>query len=181
MAHQPATGAGAQLKMHAEEVAIDEQVVERLVAAQFPQLADLPIRVVQSTGTVNAVYRLGDDLYARLPRVQSWAQDLAKEVHWLPKLAPYLSLRVPEPIAIGQPANGFPFSWAIVAPLVSAGTRAAARRARPPGRLCAAGTGSARRAAARQLQPAHPRSTRVARRGIVTVPPRGGTVITAPR
>ena len=32
-----------------------------------------------------------------------------------------------------------------------------------------------------KLQPAHPPITRVARRGIVTVPPRGGTVITVPR
>lgn len=29
-----------------------------------------------STGTVNAIYRLGDQLYARLPRLQAWAGDL---------------------------------------------------------------------------------------------------------
>ena len=52
------------MKMHEEEVDIDEELVARLVAAQFPRLAGLPIRAVQSTGTVNAIYRLGDDLYA---------------------------------------------------------------------------------------------------------------------
>jgi aminoglycoside phosphotransferase (APT) family kinase protein len=62
---------------------------------------------------VNAIYRLGDHLYARLPRVQEWAQDLDKEWHWLPKLAPQLSLRVPEPVARGQPGSSYPFSWAI--------------------------------------------------------------------
>jgi hypothetical protein len=31
---------------------------------------------VPSTGTVNAIYRLGDQLYARLPRLQAWAGDL---------------------------------------------------------------------------------------------------------
>jgi aminoglycoside phosphotransferase (APT) family kinase protein len=99
--------------MHADEVDIDAEIVGRLVAAQFPKLTDLPISAVESTGTVNAIYRLGDHLYARMPRVQSWAKDLDKEWHWLPKLAPRLSLRVPEPLAMGRPASGYPFSWAI--------------------------------------------------------------------
>jgi aminoglycoside phosphotransferase (APT) family kinase protein len=64
-------------------------------------------------GTVNAIYQLGDNLCARLPRVSSWAQDLEKEVHWLPKLAPSLSLRIPKPLAQGQPASDYPFPWAI--------------------------------------------------------------------
>jgi aminoglycoside phosphotransferase (APT) family kinase protein len=99
--------------LHAGEVDIDEALATRLVVAQFPHLADLPIRAVPSMGTVNAVYRLGDDLYARLPRVSSWADDLHKELTWLPKLAPSLSLRVPEPVAQGQPTNDYPFPWAI--------------------------------------------------------------------
>jgi aminoglycoside phosphotransferase (APT) family kinase protein len=101
------------MKMHAEEVDIDERLVGRLVATQFPQLADLPIWVVPSTGTVNAIYWLSDHLCARLPRVASWAQDLEKELHWLPKLAPFLSLRVPEPLAQGHPVSDYPFPWAI--------------------------------------------------------------------
>jgi aminoglycoside phosphotransferase (APT) family kinase protein len=99
--------------MHLDEVEIDAGLVGRLVAAQFPRLADLPIRAVASTGTVNAIYRLGDHLYARLPRVHSWARDLDKEWHWLPRLAPRLSLQVPVPVAKGQPHSGYPFAWAI--------------------------------------------------------------------
>lgn len=64
------------MKMHKDEVGIDAELVRRLVAAQFPRLADLPINAVQSTGTVNALYRLGDRLYARLPRVQKSAKSL---------------------------------------------------------------------------------------------------------
>ena len=99
--------------MHLDEVEIDAGLVGRLVAAQFPRLADLPIRAVASTGTVNAIYRLGDHLYARLPRVQSWAKDLDKEWHWLPRLAPHLSLQVPVPVAKGRAHSGYPFAWAI--------------------------------------------------------------------
>ena len=100
-------------KMHNEEVHIDAALVRRLVAEQFPRWADLPIRAVRSTATVNAIYRLGHQLYARLPRVEEWARDLDKEWRWLPTLAPRLSLRVPEPVAKGQPAGSYPFSWAI--------------------------------------------------------------------
>jgi len=113
MSRHQTVSSGARLKMHAGEVDIDVELVQRLVAVQFPLLADLPILAIQSTGTVNAIYRLGDHLCARLPRVSSWAQDLEKELNWLPKLAPYLSLRVPEPVAQGHPASGYPFSWAI--------------------------------------------------------------------
>jgi aminoglycoside phosphotransferase (APT) family kinase protein len=62
---------------------------------------------------VNAIYRLGDHLYARLPRVATWARDLDNEWRWLPKLAPHLSLRIPEPVAKGQPTGSYPFAWAI--------------------------------------------------------------------
>jgi aminoglycoside phosphotransferase (APT) family kinase protein len=101
------------MKMHDGEVGIDAGLVRRLVDGQFPRLASLPVSAVQSTGTVNAIYRLGDHLCARLPRVQEYAGDLEDELRWLPWLAPQLSLRVPEPVATGRPAGGYPFPWAI--------------------------------------------------------------------
>ncbi len=62
-------------KMHAGEVHTDVSLVRRLLATQFPRWTELPISEVQSTGRVNAIYRLGDHLYARLPRVQKWSED----------------------------------------------------------------------------------------------------------
>jgi len=100
-------------KLHEEEVDIDADLVGRLIATQFPESAHLPLAEVQSTGTVNAIYRLGDELCVRLPRVEKWALSLGRELHWLPRLAPYVSLRVPEPVAPGLPASGYPFHWAI--------------------------------------------------------------------
>jgi len=101
------------MKMHDGELDIDADLVRRLLAAQFPSLADLPVSAVRSTGTVNAIYRLGDQLCARLPRMQKWAQDLGKEWRWLPKLAPHLPLQVPEPVAKGHPESWYPFTWVI--------------------------------------------------------------------
>jgi aminoglycoside phosphotransferase (APT) family kinase protein len=101
------------MKLHDGEVDIDAGLVGRLVATQFPELAGLPVRAVSSTGTVNAIYRLGDQLYVRLPRLREWADGVDREWHWLPRLAPRLSLRVSEPIGRGRPTSSYPFPWTI--------------------------------------------------------------------
>ena len=74
--------------MHADELEIDESLVRRLLAAQFPRWADLPIARVQSAGTENALYRLGSDLVVRLPRIEAATAQVDKEHRWLPRLAP---------------------------------------------------------------------------------------------
>jgi aminoglycoside phosphotransferase (APT) family kinase protein len=101
------------MSLHEGEVPIDVDLVRRLVAQQFPALAGLTVRAFSSTGTVNAVFRLGPELYARLPRLASWAEDLEREQRWLPRLAPYLPLAVPEAVEQGAPALGYPLPWAI--------------------------------------------------------------------
>jgi hypothetical protein len=47
-------------------------LVGRLPAEQFAQWADLPIEPVHSAVTDKAIYRLGDDMAVRLPRIH-WA------------------------------------------------------------------------------------------------------------
>ena len=102
------------VQMHVDEVHTDADLVRRLLAAQHPQWADLPIRRVPSAGTDNAMYRLGDDLVARLPRID-WAVDtVAKEQRWIPFLAPQLPLAVPRPVADGAPTDEFPYPWGVV-------------------------------------------------------------------
>ena len=96
-------------RMHDDEIDTDAGLVRRLLRSQHPQWAGLPIERVPSAGTDNAIYRLGDDLAVRLPRIH-WAVDaLAKEHHWLSFLAPRLPLAVPRPVASGEPEEGFPY------------------------------------------------------------------------
>jgi aminoglycoside phosphotransferase (APT) family kinase protein len=54
--------------MHPDDVDIDTAPVGRLIAAQLPQWAGLPVVKVPSAGTDNAMYRLGADMVVRLPR-----------------------------------------------------------------------------------------------------------------
>ncbi|MGH2933443.1 MAG: aminoglycoside phosphotransferase family protein [Gaiellaceae bacterium] len=99
--------------MHADEVDTDPSLVQRLVAAQFPQWAELKVEPVLPRGTDNANYRLGEHLLARLPRRDVNLRGLAKELEWLPRLARLLPLDVPQPVASGEPGEGFPFPWAV--------------------------------------------------------------------
>jgi aminoglycoside phosphotransferase (APT) family kinase protein len=100
-------------RMHAGEVDVGARLVRRLLAAQFPQWADLPLEQVDHAGTDNAIYRLGEDMSVRLPRIH-WATGQAeKEQRWLPRLAPHLPLAVPIPLAIGMPGEGYPWRWSV--------------------------------------------------------------------
>jgi aminoglycoside phosphotransferase (APT) family kinase protein len=100
-------------KMHADEVNIESFLVGRLLATQFPQWAGLPIEPVPSAGTNNAIYRLGDELAVRLPRIASAIGQLDKEHLWLPRLAPRLPLALPVPLAMGRPGEGYPWPWSV--------------------------------------------------------------------
>lgn len=99
--------------MHADEIHTDVALVARLVAGQFPHWAHLPIQRVASAGTDNALYRLGDDMVVRLPRIH-WAVDsIDKERQWLPRLAPLLPVAIPRPLALGAPADDYPWHWSV--------------------------------------------------------------------
>jgi aminoglycoside phosphotransferase (APT) family kinase protein len=100
-------------KMHANELDTDVSLVGRLLAAQFPHWADLPIEPVDSAGTDNALYRLGEDMAVRLPRIHAAVGQVEKEQRWLPKLAPLLPLAIPLPLAKGAPAQGYPWEWSV--------------------------------------------------------------------
>ena len=100
-------------KMHADEADIDVSLVSRLLAAQFPRWADLPIAPVHSAGTDNALYRLGSDMAVRLPRIENATGQVDKEHRWLPRLAPHLPLIIPIPLAKGTPDEGYPWQWSV--------------------------------------------------------------------
>jgi aminoglycoside phosphotransferase (APT) family kinase protein len=99
-------------RMHADELDIGEALVRRLVRAQFPSWSDLPIERVESSGTDNAMFRLGEELAVRLPRREAAAAQIAKEHRWLPALAP-LPLEIPMPVSLGLPADGYPWYWSV--------------------------------------------------------------------
>ena len=100
--------------MHADELVVDDETVRRLVAAQFPQWSSLPVRRLPPLGTDNQLFRLGDDLLVRMPRIPGPAATVAFEHTWLPRLAPHLPVAIPAPVAMGEPGDDFPWPWTVV-------------------------------------------------------------------
>ena len=62
-------------------------------------------------GWDNRTFRLGDDLAVGLPSEAAYAAHIDKEHCWLPFLTPGLALPIPEPLALGQLSDLFPWSW----------------------------------------------------------------------
>jgi aminoglycoside phosphotransferase (APT) family kinase protein len=99
--------------MHADELAIDEALVRRLLVSQFPHWSDFPLRRVQPSGTDNALFRLGSELSVRLPRRNGPTTPESREFQWLPKLAPLLPVDIPLPVAQGEPTEDYPWFWEV--------------------------------------------------------------------
>ncbi|MGV4886094.1 aminoglycoside phosphotransferase family protein [Streptomyces viridosporus] len=101
------------VRMHPDEVDVDAALVGRLVAGRFPRWAGLPVERLRSSGTENAMFRLGPDLVVRLPRHPGAVEGVAHEQRWLPRLGPLLPFAAPEPLGRGGPGEGFPWPWSV--------------------------------------------------------------------
>ncbi|AKN17920.1 GNAT family N-acetyltransferase [Mycobacterium haemophilum] len=100
-------------KMHADEVHIDEHLVRRLLCMQFPRWAHLPVARVRSAGTDNAMYRLGEDMAVRIPRIHWAVESLQSEQRWLPWIAAQLSVDSPVPVGRGTATDEFGWPWSV--------------------------------------------------------------------
>ena len=99
--------------LHADQPAVDDALVQRLIASQHARWAGLPIERVASDGTTNAIYRLGPAVAMRLPLVRYGEQAIEVEGRWLPQIASRLPLAAPEQLATGEPDAGYPFRWSV--------------------------------------------------------------------
>ncbi|MFI6391026.1 phosphotransferase [Nonomuraea sp. NPDC050547] len=105
------------MKMHADELAVPLDTVRALVAGQFPEWKDLPVRRVAGQGTVNAIFRIGEDLAARFPlearepgAARRWLEAEAAAAR---ELLDATRFRTPAPIALGEPGEGYPLPWSV--------------------------------------------------------------------
>jgi aminoglycoside phosphotransferase (APT) family kinase protein len=92
---------------------ITGDLVEGLVASQFPQWAGLPVTSVEVDGWDNTTFRLGSSMSVRLPSADSYVAQVDKEHRWLPVLAPQLPVPIPVPLGRGEPTPAFPRPWSV--------------------------------------------------------------------
>jgi aminoglycoside phosphotransferase (APT) family kinase protein len=92
---------------------IDVTLVKRLIRAQFPQWAGLPVAPVENGGWDNRTFRLGDSMSVRLPSALPYVAQVEKEHRWLPELRAHLPFPIPAPLGLGTPGAGYPWPWSI--------------------------------------------------------------------
>ena len=101
-------------QLHDDELPVTLELVGLLIESQFPDYAGLPPTPLHASGSSNRLFRLGDELLVRLPRQPGGSASIDKERRWNPLMARHLPVAIPEIIAAGQPAHGYPEQWSIV-------------------------------------------------------------------
>jgi aminoglycoside phosphotransferase (APT) family kinase protein len=104
------------VRLHDDEIRASLAQVRRLVAAQCPQWADRPVAPLPDdlAGTDHVLFRIGTDLIARMPRIAAAMEQVDSDARWLASLAPHLPVRIPVPVHVGQPGEGYPWRWSVV-------------------------------------------------------------------
>ncbi|WP_062518490.1 phosphotransferase [Demequina gelatinilytica] len=93
--------------------AISPELARALVDRQLPGLAHLEIGE-RFDGWDMVVYRLGEDLSLRLPRVESAVGSLARETHLLGTVGAAWDFPHPRIVESGVGQDGYPWPWALV-------------------------------------------------------------------
>jgi aminoglycoside phosphotransferase (APT) family kinase protein len=92
------------------DVELDEDIVRRMIEAQFPVLA--PARLASlGKGWDNLAFRVNDDFVFRIPHRKMGADLIETEARFLPQLAPKLPVEIPVPQFFGQPAGNYPYRF----------------------------------------------------------------------
>ena len=98
------------MRMHQGQLSVTAEMVRELLVTQFPEYSHRAVEPVRVEGTVNAIFRIGDELVARFPlqprEVRATRVLLETEADAARELASGTRVPVPEPVAIGEPGAG---------------------------------------------------------------------------
>lgn len=91
---------------------ISSDLARTLIDAQFPEYAHLPITDVEKQGHDHCTYRLGPNMFIRIPTAASYAL-MSREQELLPKLEKCLSMSILAPIKMDKSSLDYPYSFSI--------------------------------------------------------------------
>ncbi|MEU6160674.1 aminoglycoside phosphotransferase family protein [Streptomyces sp. NPDC047130] len=103
--------------MHTGQLTVSETEMAALVATRFPRWKDLPVRACPSDGTENALFRIGDDLVARLRLLgddpDATLNDIRREAEAAAAIEAATTIPTPGFVAFGEPGPGYPLPWSV--------------------------------------------------------------------
>lgn len=103
--------------MHDDQVHIDAGIVRGMIIDQFPDYRHEPIEKLATTGTVNAIFRIGSGVAARFPlramKPAECADMLRQEAAAMTEFAKHSPFATPRPLRLGHPSALYPMPWAV--------------------------------------------------------------------
>ncbi|MGX5827764.1 aminoglycoside phosphotransferase family protein [Mesorhizobium sp. 43Arga] len=103
--------------MHDDQVDIDIDIAGQMIRDQFPQYRHEDITSIGSSGTVNAIFRIGSKTAARFPlramKPADCADMLRSEAAALVEIGQHCLFPTPQPIGFGEPGPRYPMPWAL--------------------------------------------------------------------
>jgi aminoglycoside phosphotransferase (APT) family kinase protein len=99
--------------LHNGQLDININIAKDLIRGQFPEYDNLPVFEFDSTGTVNSIFRLGNDYCIRFPKLKEYEDSILKEYRVLPYLSKKLTIKIPLPIKLGRPNGLYPVHWGV--------------------------------------------------------------------
>jgi len=103
--------------LHEDEIDISDESVRELIGSQFPEWAQKQILRIRSSGTVNAIFRIGEEFAARLPLRAADAETTRQVLEDRARASAEFALNspfpAPFPVAIGEPGRGYPLPWSV--------------------------------------------------------------------
>lgn len=97
----------------ATPIPLDPHTATQLITSQFPELAGRDIHYEASKGTDNHIFRIGNELCARFPKVPWAAGTAIRETGALPRFAG-APIAVPQVYGIGTPSEAYPHTWSVL-------------------------------------------------------------------
>lgn len=92
------------------EIEVDEGLARRLIRERYPDLDTEPLRAL-GVGWDNTVWVTRDGIAFRFPRREFALAGVAREMRWLPQIAPHLPSAIPDAAYPGSPSPLFPWPW----------------------------------------------------------------------
>lgn len=103
--------------MHDDQIHIDADIAAAMIRDQFPQYRDEPVIFLATTGTTNAIFRVGRDVAARFPlraaEPEACAAILHREADAMAGFARHSPFLAPKPLGIGAPGPRYPLPWSL--------------------------------------------------------------------
>ncbi|MCL4543474.1 MAG: aminoglycoside phosphotransferase family protein [Chloroflexi bacterium] len=105
------------MTMHEDEIVLADAAARALITDQFSRWAQEPIRRIDSSGTVNAIFRIGERYAARFPLLGTDPDEtqrlLKSEARASAEFAKASPFPAPEPAGLGRPGEAFPLPWSV--------------------------------------------------------------------